>query len=241
MPYVKTTWVNGSVPAINATNLNHIETGIDEVTDTAEAAATSASAAYRPAGTDVAMADGGTGASLSDPSADRLLFWDDSVGAVTWLVPGTNVSISGTTLDVTGTIHTILDEGVSLTNRSGLDFVGAGVTVTDDSGSNKSVVTIPAISSGSLTVATKTGAYTTTTSDNILLADATSAAFTITLVTAVGNGGKVFYIKRLNSGANAVTVDPTGSQTIDGALTFALSNQYDAITVASDGANWVIL
>ncbi|MEE0874617.1 MAG: hypothetical protein UIH27_14275 [Ruminococcus sp.] len=32
-PYNKTTWVNGSLPAINAENLNHIEDGIADVTD----------------------------------------------------------------------------------------------------------------------------------------------------------------------------------------------------------------
>ena len=32
MAYTKTTWVNGTAPAINATNLNNIETGIDSAT-----------------------------------------------------------------------------------------------------------------------------------------------------------------------------------------------------------------
>lgn len=58
--------------------------------------------AYRSGGTDVALADGGTGASLVDPNADRILFWDDSAGAVTWLTLGTNLSITGTTLDASG-------------------------------------------------------------------------------------------------------------------------------------------
>jgi hypothetical protein len=49
--------------------------------------------------TDLALADGGTGASLTDPNADRIMFWDDSAGAVTWLTPGTNLTITGTTLD----------------------------------------------------------------------------------------------------------------------------------------------
>jgi hypothetical protein len=30
MTYTKTTWVNGESPAVNASNLNNIETGIDE-------------------------------------------------------------------------------------------------------------------------------------------------------------------------------------------------------------------
>lgn len=34
----------------------------------------------------------------ADPDADRILFWDDSLGATTWLTPGSGISISGTTL-----------------------------------------------------------------------------------------------------------------------------------------------
>lgn len=57
---------------------------------------------YRVGGTDVSLADGGTGASLTDPGADRILFWDDSAGAVTWLTVGSNLSITGTTINATG-------------------------------------------------------------------------------------------------------------------------------------------
>jgi hypothetical protein len=57
---------------------------------------------YAPGGTDVALADGGTGASLADPNADRILFWDDSAGAVTWLEAGSGLSIAGTTITATG-------------------------------------------------------------------------------------------------------------------------------------------
>lgn len=35
------------------------------------------------------LANGGTGAALSDPGADRVLFWDDSIGAVGWFPLGT--------------------------------------------------------------------------------------------------------------------------------------------------------
>lgn len=50
----------------------------------------------------LALANGGTGANLVDPNADRILFWDDSAGQVTWLTAGTNLTITGTTLDATG-------------------------------------------------------------------------------------------------------------------------------------------
>ena len=39
---------------------------------------------------------------LPDPGADRILFWDDSAGVMTWLTPGTNLSITGTTLNAAG-------------------------------------------------------------------------------------------------------------------------------------------
>ena len=46
----------------------------------------------------VPMAKGGTGANLSDPNADRIMFWDDSDGSVAFLEVGTGLSLSGTTL-----------------------------------------------------------------------------------------------------------------------------------------------
>lgn len=50
----------------------------------------------------VPLASGGTGANLSDPGADRILFWDDSNSTVDWLTVGTGLSISGTTITATG-------------------------------------------------------------------------------------------------------------------------------------------
>lgn len=49
------------------------------------------------------LANGGTAANLTDPNADRIMFWDDSAGQVTWLTPGTNLTITGTTIDASGT------------------------------------------------------------------------------------------------------------------------------------------
>jgi hypothetical protein len=69
-------------------------TSVHGITDT--------STLYRAGGTDVAMADGGTGASLADPGADRIMFWDDSAGVVTWLQAGTNLTITDTTIAASG-------------------------------------------------------------------------------------------------------------------------------------------
>lgn len=57
-------------------------------------------------GTDVGIAHGGTGTSLSDPNGDRIMFWDESAalgGSVNWLQIGTGLSITGTVLEATAT------------------------------------------------------------------------------------------------------------------------------------------
>jgi len=90
--------------------------------------------------------------------------------------------------------------------------------------------------------ANKTTTYTITTADDVISADATSAAFTVTLPSAATAGaGRQFTVKRTNAGTNNVTVGTTSSQTIDGATTYLLDQQYSSITVVSDGTNWMVI
>jgi hypothetical protein len=83
----------------------------------------------------------------------------------------------------------------------------------------------------------KTASYTVTDDDFTI--DCTSGTFDVTLLTSVGRIGKVLNIK--NSGTGVITVNPDGTETIDGSLTAVLSTQYESITIQSNGANWVIL
>lgn len=93
-------------------------------------------------------------------------------------------------------------------------------------------------------VLTKTGDYTVTTADEgkTIAADATSAAFTITLPAAstAGDGFDIFIVKS-DSSTNAVTLDGDGSETINGSTTYTLSNQYDAVHLQSDSSEWFVL
>lgn len=50
----------------------------------------------------LAISNGGTGISWTDPNADRLLFWDDSAGAFAGLTVGSGLSITSTTISATG-------------------------------------------------------------------------------------------------------------------------------------------
>ncbi len=92
-------------------------------------------------------------------------------------------------------------------------------------------------------VVTKTGNATLTDSERIVLADATSAAFTLTLPTAaVTTPYPVFYIKKIDSSlANIVTIDANGSETIDGLLNITLANRGETVMLQGDGTNWRVI
>jgi hypothetical protein len=86
------------------------------------------------------------------------------------------------------------------------------------------------------TLINKTATYTVLPLDFTI--NCTANSFTVTLLSAVGNQGKVYNIK--NSGLGLITVDTTSSQTIDGLLTQTIPPD-SGMCVQSDGTNWVIV
>jgi len=54
--------------------------------------------------TDLALADGGTGASLADPNANAVLGWNDTAGAMTFLTAGTGITINATANTISSTV-----------------------------------------------------------------------------------------------------------------------------------------
>ena len=70
--------------------------------------------------------------------------------------------------------------------------------------------------------------------------DATSAAFTATLVPAATNRGRSILFVKIDSTGNAVSVDADGSETINGSTSaVTLTSQWDWVRVTSDGTGWV--
>ena len=59
---------------------------------------------------------GGLEVALADPDADRILFWDDGAGAYAYLTPGTDLAISGTSLNVTAAIQATQAEAEAESN-----------------------------------------------------------------------------------------------------------------------------
>ena len=88
---------------------------------------------------------------------------------------------------------------------------------------------------------TVTAAYSPTLADDVILADATGGTITVTLPDPTRAANKDFYVKRLNSGANAVTVVALGGSTIDGAASSSLAAQWQTKRYRSNGTLWYVL
>jgi len=103
--------------------------------------------------------------SLSDPNADRIVFWDDSAGASQWLTAGTGLSISGTTIavgtlnqDTTGTADNITVSANNSTNETVYPIFVDGATGSQGAETDTGLTYNP--SSGVLTTTSVTGNLT---------------------------------------------------------------------------------
>ncbi len=95
---------------------------------------------------------------------------------------------------------------------------------------------------GSFSLPIKTSAtatYTVTANDYTVLCN-NSGGVTLNLPTASGISGRIYVIKQLAS-SGTVTITPSGSETIDGAGSKAISTQYQSMTLQSDGSNWFVI
>lgn len=126
--------------------------------------------------------------------------------------------------------------------KSGGDFVLADpdrhwLMVKRTGTSYKEVARFPAADAAPLLA--KTANYTTTAADRGQLIDCTSGSFTVTLL-ASATAGKGFEQAIRNSGTGVITIDPNGSETIDGATALLLPPGVFC-QIVSDGTNWKLL
>lgn len=94
------------------------------------------------------------------------------------------------------------------------------------------------------TTVSKSASYQTVESDRdkLISVDATSGAATITLLAAATAGdGFMLAVKKIDSSGNAVIIDGNSSETIDGAATLSLSNQYEVALLISNGTSWSVI
>jgi len=83
-----------------------------------------------------------------------------------------------------------------------------------------------------------TYAVTTTDACGVVLMTTSNTGRTVTLPAASTCTDRRITIKKIDSGTGTVTIDPNASETIDGATTFILYHQYQAVTLVCDGSNW---
>ncbi len=96
--------------------------------------------------------------------------------------------------------------------------------------------------SGKFTVHTiVSDAPTLLPTNQVLLVDATAGNFTITLPTAVGDKGRHYVFKRIDSTSNTVTIDGLGVEEIDSDLTVSIDLEDEVVQIVNDGANWWII
>jgi hypothetical protein len=165
-------------------------------------------------GTDLSLANGGTGASLVDPNADRIFFWDDSAGSTAFLTVGSGLDISGTTLSSTAAGGTVTSVDVS-GGTTGLTASGGPVTTSG-------TITL----AGTLAVANGGTGLTALGSANQVLA--VNGAGTALEYVSAGGAGTVTSV----SGTGTVSgLTLTGTVTSSGSLT--LGGTLDDINLAS--------
>lgn len=79
--------------------------------------------------------------------------------------------------------------------------------------------------------------YSASSTDNVLVTDATNNSITITMPN-VTVSGRPYTIKKVDSTANNVTI--TGNATFDGTGSLTLSGQYNYYNLFSNGTEWLL-
>lgn len=142
-----------------------------------------------------------------------------------------------------GTAIAIQDEGVVLTSRSIINFIGAGVTATDNVGATRTDVNIPGGGGGTTglsPVATKTAAYTANAGE-LVPCNTTTTPFTVTLP-ALPAVGAIVGVYKNDSSVNTLTIVASGSGTTSGDATTTTSTRNGGATFEHLGSNaWQIV
>lgn len=182
------------------------------------------------AGSITPLSGGGTGSNLSDPNADRILFWDDSAGAVTWLTVGSGMNITGTTMTATGTAYTGSNGltlasndfklGGTLLANTTVDTAGFTLTVSTATGGISPLI-VDATTGVGVTVTTTTGIALTTFSTG---ATGPSAQFTIN-PSSTNTVVNVLKLNRSTSGTGAAGIGASIDFNVNTDSTGRLSNQ----------------
>lgn len=93
------------------------------------------------------------------------------------------------------------------------------------------------------TITSAASPYSLSDTNDVLLVDASGGAVTVNLHTAATAKQKPYYIKKIDSSVNAMTLDGSGAQVIDGAATQVTTVQYVAYAIVPNNTTsaWSIV
>jgi hypothetical protein len=187
------------------------------------------------------LANGGTGASLTDPEADRILFWDDSTGATRFLTVGSGLQISDTTLsstDAGGTVTSVAISGgtTGLTTSGGPVTTSgtitlAGTLAVANGGTNATTAAGARTSLGAAAYPIQKGANYTAVSGDVIVV--TAGSITITLPAAPSAGDTVGIKDATGEAATTpFTVARNGSNIASSATDLTFDKNFAEITMS---------
>jgi hypothetical protein len=167
------------------------------------------------------LTNGGTGASLVDPNADRIFFWDDSAGSTAFLTVGSGLEISGTTLSSTDAGGTVTSVDVS-GGTTGLTTSGGPIT---SSGTVTLAGTL-AVANGGTNATTAAGARASLSANALPILKGTSYTAVVgEFVTATAAGITITLPATPSAGDTVTIKDGTGAAATS------------SFTVARNGSN----
>lgn len=145
----------------------------------------------------------------------------------------------------TGILKSTTGTGVVSTASSGTDYE-LPLTFSAPLSRASNTISLPAsvLAMQGYIAATRTSTSATInvlSTDSTIFADASSNPQTVNLITAVGVTGRLLFIKKVDTSANAVTIDGLTTETIDGFPTKVLTIANEGVTLQSDGTNWKII
>ena len=159
-------------------------------------------------------------------------------------VAGVLTGDSAFTYDV---LTSTLEVGGDLTVLGNLDvshLIVDTIDGTSDSSGNCNVQVNCNIDANSgLSVSTKevSSTYNVLPSDCIILCDATAGDFTVYLPSCINNRGKWYILKKIDVGANIITIDAHGAELIDHLGTYDLELEDEFVYLSSSGSKWQVI
>ena len=167
-------------------------------------------------------------------------------------IDGTNIGASSagtgafTTLDCNDGAFAIANLDIDGGTDIGAAIVDADLIIIDDggAGTNRKCAVSRLktyIGTGSLSVETESDVSTgETVSADVTLINTGGSNYTVLLPENAAEG-TVYRVKKTDAATNTLTIQKTGSDTIDGATSIVLYHQYESLTVVSDSANYHVI